>query len=480
MKNEKAAEHIEAGPGGPPQVPLALPILAAAVVLLSLFLIFSYITDVFDRDSGLEISLQALLTEESAVEALEHALVTGSVSGFTDIPSFELEGQRTVFEVIDVSAAPPEERSWRIPGADILRVLPAGGRLFAISGAQEGLRVYLVSAIDGSSVRELGILPGWSGDGLTAAAAVAFGEPFLFLVREAEGSAEIALVSPEGGMESRMAGAQIRAERSFLSAGYWMESPALVLSEGSNTAFLFVFDTSDTFRVSSPPGTTPVFRKSGALFGEPGYGYENDGSHRVSSIMEDDFTGDGKRELVFAGPDHISIVLRDGTVHIDTVPGAVLAAWGSAEERGLLSARWSRDGGSDGWRVFMDGRFVDSSGPEFFSRNWEGRIGRSRNGILGSTGGSIVLADPGAGESAELAVGPGAFLCDLDGSGPDVVSYGGDGLRAVLNPLSGGGLLVTLSSLTTGEGGSVLRDGLWRISIHQAGDSKRVRSERAG
>ena len=461
-----------------PAVTLAL--FSSAVVMISLVLLVNYITGVVDRQAALEESVQAQLTEESAVEGLNMDLTNSNIRNFADIPVYSIGGLETSFHMIGTSAVPPLELSWRSQGSRILSSLPVGRSIFILSESDGGLRIDLLTGTDVDNSVEILLIPQWTAEQYSIAGTLCSGSPVLFLLTRTSGREEVTIISPGTGSESYDIDIPFWNESSLLSAGCILGRPALLISEGTNQAQLFVPDSLKLLTVSSPPGTTPVFYGQDQLYGSVDGGYQENVKYPVISVLQDDFDSNGTDDLLFIGSGSLSFVSKtEGVFIIDTLPGGRLVAWGLTERDMILSAKWIVGTSDERWRALTEDEFVNSAGPEFHPFNWEGRLASSRNSIIGSVDGFIVISDENSEQLTTVCSMQNAVLHQLDGENLDLIYTENDLLTILLNPLEGAGFLLTLRSVTYKDE-VILSENTWNIHIYGNGSDRRILYERAG
>lgn len=459
---------------------VTLAVFSSAVVLISLVLLVNYISGVVDRQTALEESVQAQLTEESAIAGLKMDLLNSSIRSFSDIPVYSIGGFETSFRMVGTSSVPPEELSWRSQGSRIVSVLPVGKSIFVLSESDSGLRIDLLTGTDVENSIEVLLIPEWIAEQYSVAGTICSGTPVLFLLTRMEDREYVTIVSPETGSESYDVNLPFWNESSLLSAGCVGGRPALLISENTNHAQLFIPDSLPLLTVSSPPGTTPVFYGQDRLYGSFDNSYPEDRNYPVHSVLHDDFDENGTDDLLFVGPGSLSFVSEaEDSFILDTLPGGRLVAWGLTERDRILSARWIVGTSNEKWRALTEDGFVDSAGPEFHPFNWEGRLASSRNSIIGSVDGFVVLADENSETLTTVCNMQNAILHQLDGEGLDLIYTDTDLLTILLNPLEGDGFLLTVRSVTYKDA-NILSENTWNIQIYGNGPGRRIQYERAG
>ncbi len=460
---------------------LTMLMFASAAVLISLMILFSFVTGIFDHQWRLEGSLQAVLAEESALDALQYDLIGGNISDLADLPDYELAGYRTSFQMMRITSTQPEVFHLISGGPRIIEAVPVGEHIFVISDSDEGLKIDLVRPMGASEEQESVCIKGFSDDYRAAVAAVLDGRPVLFIADDEGSGVRIAMVSMVDDPVFFHVELPIPGPAELISAGSFEGEPAVLFSDGYNTGSLFLTSSDSVFDVSSPTGTTPYLFDGISFFGALGDAFEEDSRFRVSRVVSSDYTGDGIDDMVFIGPGSICLCSgKTGEIFIDVVSGGTLVAWGSAEDTGMLSARWIVNGSHERWRIFLHQVFMDSPGPEYLPYPWEGRVEYSRQSMMGSFRGQVVQANEYTGEVTTLCDTGSAVFCQLNGNGTDLMSVKNDSIGIFIDRLDGNGLLLTLRSSTRDDMGNLMNEDLWDLRIFGFEGVKRVYCERVG
>ncbi|MEN8208355.1 MAG: hypothetical protein ABFR50_03800, partial [Candidatus Fermentibacteria bacterium] len=287
---------------------VTLAVFSSAVVIISILLLVDYISGVVDRQAALEESVQVQLTEDSAIEGLKMDLINSTIRSYSDIPVYSTGGLETSFHMTGTSAVPAEELSWRSPDSGISSVLPVGNSIFVLSEPDNGLKIDLLSGTDPENSIEVLFIPEWNAEQYSVTGTVCGGSPVLFLLSRAGDTECVTIVSPEAGSESFDADIPFWNESSLLSAGCVQGRPALLISEGTNRAQLFIPDSLPLISVSSPPGTSPVFYGQEQLYGFSDDRYPEDWKYHVNTVLHDDFDGNGTDDLLFVGSTSLTFV----------------------------------------------------------------------------------------------------------------------------------------------------------------------------
>lgn len=460
---------------------IAVLLISSTVVLLSIVVLFIYVNGIYERQNELEDDLQASLSEISAVEALRHDFLNMGVPDLSDLPEYELAGNRTVFELLSVSSSPSETFGYGTEGRRILEVVPAGSSLFVLSEGEEGYVVDFIPEATGSDVDvQVFPLPVEGASDLDIASARLDSGPALFVLIDGDRDILISI------MPFRSPSMEVTPFDSFfesdgiLSAGSYAGEPAIILSDGFNRGRLFLPSSDSLVHVSSQPGTVP-YLFGGELYGLTGTPAPPDTTMRVSEVIEADFDSDGIDDLLFVGPGSIGLFSSGKAgVAVEALSGARLAAWGFMDASGMLSARWISHDGRERWRSALNGVFVESPGPEFLPYPWEGRLEYSRQTMVGGIGAETVLISDYGGEPEKVGDAGSTVLCQLDGYGSDLVSFNDDSLTVFLNLLEGNGLVLQVRSYTLDSTGDLACESTWNYWIYGIESSRRVYFEGQG
>lgn len=460
---------------------LVITLAASLVTMLSVALLIGYISRVVDQQVFLEQRTQARLTEESAVDALCMDLRNSQVSDFNILPEYRIGPMYTTFTLIETDAVPPREVRLTWDCSSIKAVYPAEDYLFLICEAEDCLKIDLIDSATLSSLEGFPAYLPSKPEFWTAAGTVAEGEPLL-LVALREGKEDtVYTVFSDASIESYPVNLPLWNSLSLFSAGIYDEYPALLISNGRNRAQLVMPGSRRVLFAYSEPGTSPAFLGNGNIYGDIGGLQDSpDSEFPVADVFKGDFDGDGIFDMVWAGPNSLSLLSGfSGRLQRDTLTGGILVAWGGIEGTFNLAGRWMLSDESVVWRKLSWNGFQEHPGIGMLTHDWEGRIESLQGVILGSSDGLFRTASTFEGHSRELCSSEGALISDLDGFGTDILSLEEDGLRIFMNPLIGDGLRLSLKVSTWGNNGLIF-DNMWWITIYGYGDDSRVYAGREG
>ncbi len=460
---------------------LVIALAASLAVMLSVALLIGYISRIVDQQVFLEQRTQAKLTEESAVAALCMDFRNSQISDFNDLPEYRIGPMSTSFTLIKTDVVPLREVRLARDCSGTRAAFPAGKYLFLICESENRIEIDLIDSSTLSSLEGfptyLSPKPGvW-----TAVGIVADGEPLLFAAFRDEKEDTVYTVFKDASIESYPVNLPLWNSLSLVSAGIYDDEPSLLISNGKNKAQLVMPGSERILFAFSEPGTSPVFLSNGGIYGDIGNLQDSpDSEFPVVDVFSGDFDMDGTFDMVWAGPNSLSFLSSfRGSLQRDTLTEGTLVAWGGIEGTFNLAGRWILSDESVVWRKLFWNGFQEYSGIGILTLDWEGRIESSHGIILGSSDGLFRTASTFEGHSRELCSSEGALICDLDGSGTDILSLDEDGLRIFMNPLSGNGLHLSLRVRTQGNKGMIL-DNMWWISIYGYGDDSRVYAGREG
>jgi hypothetical protein len=285
----------------------------------------------------------------------------------------------------------------------------------------------------------------------------------------------------DGEVTSMAADIVVWNPASLYSVGAAGDGPGLIVTNGWNWAQLLVPETGKVYYGYSPSGTCPVFLPDGSVFGqfgnEPRFGFPGTG---IADAFAGDFDRDGTPDVAWAGPVSMAFLSgRTGELTLDSSPGNLLVAWGSVGGRFDLGGCWMDAEGSREWRRLSYNGFQPYTSGGVLDYEWFGRVDGQNNMMAGIIGESIGTASLSLGELTLYCDAGSGFMGDVDGAGSDIVCLDGNGLRLVMNPLEGDGLVIRTSAGTRRGGTVVTRNG-WDFYIYGEGDDRRVFVEGEG
>jgi hypothetical protein len=397
-----------------------LALASAATAVLSVVLLFGYVTGLSDRTDELVLSAQALFANQGTMDYAEALL---SASGEAAIP--ELPPVLTGGLVSSISAVPDTEsdsRSFEIllPGAEDLRVVRCrGGALIAGSTSQGLILTFHRTGSDRSEPGFpilLGSVPstaGWAISGCESA------DSILGVVASSQDGAGQLSVIGEGGAVRSLALDDLQVSSSTVMTTGWLHgSAAVALSDGSNHAVLVDLNGAASERFDSPDGTCPVFLPWGEFYGEPGTDlFTGSAGYTVADFFTGDFNQDGEPDVAWVGPSSVACLLsgRD-LVSLDSVEGSSLVAWGFLEGRYGLGGLWESPDGRLSWRKLLWSGFQQLPAGGIALSGYTGRISSTGGTVTGVRSGKLEYATAGVSSAPVLTIDGGTPI-DLDASG---------------------------------------------------------------
>jgi hypothetical protein len=451
-------------PSGETRVPGAILALAStAAAVLSVVLLFGYVTGLSDRTEDLEISAQALFANYSAMDFAESMLSAPGGGAGSYLPPVTTAGMVSTF-----SAAPDSSSSSRsfeidLPGAEDMRVVRCSGGALAAGVTSRGLSVTFHRT--GSDDPEAGfpiVVPGVNDTAGWAIAGCLFDPGILGVVAsDRDGTGQLHVIGEGGIVSSSEPDGIWISSSTLITTGVHEGSPAAALSDGSNTAVVVNLNGSAPQSFHSPEGTCPVFLPWGELFGEPGSAPPADGkSCTVTDFFTGDFNQDGEPDVAWAGPSSVACRLSGrNLVILDSVEGSALVAWGFLEGRYGLGGLWESADGELSWRKLLWSGFQLLPAGGVALAGYSGRISSAGGTLAGVRSGRLEYTAAGSSGSPAL-VFDGGTPVDLDGSGlMDAAVVHDDGITLMPDPGGPVGASLRLTATTAAPSGEVLLTG---------------------
>ncbi len=287
----------------------AVLFLSLSAVLVSVILLFDFVSGIFRDGDRLGENFQAVLTEESAVELLAASFLEGSVHDYSVIPSFTVGGQKTVFTVTGTSSIPPETLTFPFRRDSLLEVLPLrGAGAVLVSRAGDSICVDMLQVGNAPGIIELLGVP-WDDRDVIGLKAEMLddGVHVYFLAMEPGGGESFLELTPDGAIE---------------------------VSE-----------------IRLPPD--PV-------------------SGNLREVAVGDYDGDGAADTLSITVNAAMVICGDGGTYSDSIPGARMVAWSIACDDAAPCFRWTSGDGRDRWRIFSGNGFEDLDGIRNGLRNRAG------------------------------------------------------------------------------------------------------------
>jgi len=344
---------------------LVLASAASASVLLSISLLFGYVSQASERHKSMEIAAQVTLSHDSAVEYATLMYASESISPEDFVPPVETGGMISQFRIIE--SIPLESRTLRyeFPEVSEISVVPTRDGLMVAGNAVGSVIVYL---------RELDTDRNRSGfpiavcsipDSWILAECVPEIEPLGILACNNTGIDVLITISANGTSSVYPLGDFEISESSVITTGLAESVPVVVITDG----------------------TCPVITPDGRIFGETP-SVESDVSvfdpHFIEDVFFGDFDLDGNYDTAWVSKGCLACMSSASGILIkDEVESAELIAWGYIEGRHGLGGLWNYDDSEIHWRKYLVNGFQNLDNYNTALNGYNGRIYSYQNTFTG-------------------------------------------------------------------------------------------------
>ncbi len=435
----------------------AAVVLAAAAfssVLLSIYLLFGYASDMSDRQRYLEESVQISLSEKTAADYASFMYGSGLISPDELLPPLQTGGCTSYFRTIKTADVASQILEYKFPGISDLSVVPAlQGMIVAGNTADSVVINYRnLNRLDGNysfSVKICSRPDNWI---LSPTAAGI--EPVCILACDYSGTDGLFIVDSDGTFRTVSLGDFELSNSSVITTGVTEYGPTVVITDGFNSGILINLETGSGEYMLSAAGTCPVVMPDGRLYGSVSYGKQNDISSdmAVKDVIFGDFDLDGKYDAAWAGTGCFTCLssARD-TVVTDESGTGQLVAWGYMKGRTGLGGLWMDENSELTWRKFVVTGFRVLENAETLFAGCEGRIVPDGNNFAAFRYGETVIAADSSGR--EIISATSGIPGDFDNSGMlDIAIVTDESVSLHLDPAGPESIILTVG-IATGVNG---------------------------
>ncbi len=430
---------------------LVLTAAASASVLLSVLLLFGYVSDTSDRQNSLEESVQASLAEETAIDYATF-MYRDRISSDEVLPSLETGGFVSSFRMIETAAA-SRTISYEFPGVTEITGVNVSSGIIIAGRKSDSLSVHYRIPGHGAEKEGFSYNICYLPDNWVLSEAAESIEPICILICDYPSVDGLFTLFRDGSSRAYSLGDFGLAAGALITSGMTEDGPAAVITDGFNSGIIINLDDGLSQYMVSVVGTCPVIFPDGRIFGEisskPYTEHMSDTESEIRDIFFGDFDLDGSSDAAWAGSDCLTCFssARNTLVKDDSVSGE-LAAWGFLEGRYGLGGLWLDGNAGTSWRKFIVTGFSDLEDGEILLQGFEGRILTDGNNMAAIRGESRVIAADSSGQNV-FSVDSG-IAGDFDGSGIlDIAVFSDELVSIHPDPAGPEGILLKLE-ITTG------------------------------
>jgi len=428
---------------------------ASASVLLSIFLLFGYVSDMSDRQSSLEESVQVALAEETAVDYALFMYGTGMIPPEETLPPLETAGFYSHFKTIETTAAGSRIIEYRFPGVSNLSAVSASPGIVVAGNSGDSLAVYYRIPCESNDGEQFSIRMCSKPDNWILSSAVPDMEYLCILACDYPGMDGLFAVNPDGSFRAFSLGEFEICSSSKISSGITENGPVAVITDGSSSGLLVDLEDGSREFIVSSAGTCPVVLPDGRLFGEISSvppARQASVHPEIEDVLFGDFDLDGTCDAAWASSESFSCFSSAmGLVVRDDPPSGQLTAWGFLDGVYGLGGLWSNGNREYIWRKFVVTGFTELENSDHVYDECRGRITPDGYSFAAIQNGLSVIASNSSGQS--LISIPGGIAGDFDNSGAlDIVNVSDGSALLHIDPAGPESILMTVEILTsTGE-----------------------------
>ncbi|MCD4848695.1 MAG: hypothetical protein K8R76_10960 [Candidatus Aegiribacteria sp.] len=455
MNTNRSRSYCDIPKGTGSGAAYVISLAVSAVVILSISLLFGYVSKASEKQKVVEKSTQATLSHDAAIEYAAFMYGSGRISPEDSILPVETGGMISRFRLIE--STPVESRTLRyeFPGVSELSAVPSrSGLLVAGNTTDDSVIVYLREYGEdrnrvGFPVTICSVQGSW-----ILKECVPDIEPLAVLACDNTEVDVLIAISDFGSSSAYSLGDFRISESSVITTGLTESGPVVVINDGFNAGIAIELDSGEIRHLYSATGTCPVIMPDGKIFGEISSD-ESIASTLNPPLIKDVFFGDfdldGYYDTVWASKDCLACMSSTrGMLLKDEVESAELIAWGYIQDRHGLGGLWDYGNSEVSWRKYLVHGFQNLNNHNVLLDGYNGRIFSYRNTLTGHRNGSteIVTSDISGQVSPLLNSGiPG----DFNGSGGiDIAVISEENMLLYLDPAGSEDVLVELE-ISTGR-----------------------------
>ena len=442
----------------------AVMVLSSMVVLLSLFVLFQYLSGGVINGEASELSVQKQLAMDSAADYANYMYGDGLLADDETPSPVVTGGFVSTFRTVE---------GRRVDGTVVGFPLPEMERV-SLAGSSRGV---VLAGAAGDSLHVSCFQPSPERREKLFSLSLSSLPQKWFLYDASENTGWLCLVlcdfqevdtlyavDAEGSVISFPLDRFSYENRPILTSGVTSAIPAALIARGPGAVMVDGSQNNISY-MGSPRGTVPVILPDGTVYGEPVEQSEAaEAGVPVMDVFFDDFDRDGYCDAAWAAEGALVCYSTAIDTLVRDSPGEEeLAAWGYTRGGPGMGGLWQNAEGELQWREFVVTGFQPAADPDPFILRSRGRIlsdGFSRSASV--DGRSVIAAD----SSGRVVVSVQSALADdLDGSSfLDMAWVTSDSLMVHLDPAGPGSSILTVE-ITTGQTRSEEDPSVMRVAV---------------
>ncbi len=429
-----------------------ISVAVSAVVVLSILLLFGYVSKVSEKQKSVERSTQATLSHDAAVEYAAFMYASGRISSEDTVPPVETGGMISKFRIIESTPVESRTLSYGFPGVSGMSVVPSRSGLMIAGNIGDSIIVYLREMNTdriraGFPVMIHSIPENWILKGCVSSI-----QPLCVIACDNVADDVLIAISEYGTSSVYSLGDFEISESSIITTGLTESGPVAVVTDGFNDGIAIDLDNGGIRHLHSVSGTCPVIMPDGQMYGEIS-SEESLVSIPDPPLIKDVFFGDfdldGNYDAVWASRRCLACMSSArGMLLKDEVESAELIAWGYIEGRHGLGGLWQYEDSEISWRKYLISAFQNLNNHNTLLNGFDGRIFSYRNTLTGYRNGNLEIITSDFSDQILFLPDsgiPGNFNCS---GGIDIAVISEEALLLYLDPAGSEDVLVELEIST--------------------------------
>lgn len=372
-----------------------ISVAVSAVVILSISLLFGYVSKVSEEQKSVEESTQATLSHDAAVEYAAFMYASGRISPEDSVPPVETGGMISQFRTIESTPVGSRTLRYEFPGISGLSAVPSHSGLLVAGNIDDSVIVYLREMNTGRNRAGFPVMihsiPGsWILKGCVPDI-----EPLCVIACDNAAFDVLITISEYGTSSAYSLGDFGISGSSIITTGLTESGPVAVITDGFNAGIAIELDSGEIRHLYSASGTCPVIMPDGIIYGE----ISSDESivsildpPLIKDVFFGDFDLDGNYDTVWASRGCLACMSSArGMLLKDEVESAELIAWGYIEGRHGLGGLWHYEDSKISWRKYLIYAFQNLDNHNTLLNGYNGRVFSYRNTLTGHRNGNLEI-----------------------------------------------------------------------------------------